>query len=174
MPNITAWIDSQTNTEGSLIRMGKNFKKCYASLTNNCVQVEGVSSVTNCSGEVISMFVVPIKIRYQNTGNELNTYALLDNFSQGEFIRRDIVLNLGASGYETQTSLKTLDGNETHSTFEVQNLEVASNGRSNKQLIKLPKNYTTEELPVKGQELLQRKSWQNSKTYKGLVKYRIK
>lgn len=67
------------------------------------------------------------------------------------------MLNLGASGYETQTSVKTLDGNETHSTLAVQDLEVASNGRSNKQLIKLPKNYTAEELPVKGQELLQRK-----------------
>ena len=136
-------------------------------MKNNCVQVEDVSSVTNCSGEVINMFVVPIKIRYQNTGNELNTYALLDSFSQGAFIRRDIVLNLGSSGYKTQTSLKTLDGNETHSTFAVQNLEVASNGRSNKQLIKLPKIIQQKSFQLKGKSCYKGKAGKIAKLAKG-------
>ena len=39
---------------------------------------------------------------------------------------------LGASGYEIQISVKTFNGNETHSSLVVENLEVASNGRGNK------------------------------------------
>ena len=75
---------------------------------------------------------LPIKIKYQNTGKELNIYALLDSCGQLTFIRKDIVQILGASGYEIQISVKTFNGNETHSSLVVENLEVASNGRGNK------------------------------------------
>ena len=54
--------------------------------------------------------------------------------------------------------------NQTHSSLAVENLEIASNGSCNKQWIKLPKSYATEELPVNGKEVATKEKiakWQN-------------
>ena len=105
------------------------------------------------NGEVFSMCAVSLKIRYQNTGKELDTYTLLDSFSPVTFIRKDIVRTLEVSRYKTQISMKTLNRNQTNSSHGVENLEKAIDGICKKQLIKLPKSYTIKELPVNGQEV---------------------
>ena len=117
-PNVTAWIYSKEKYWRKSYKNEKGDKENGTTLLkNNCVKVEDVSSVTTCCGEVISMFVVLMKITYQNTGNELNTCALLDSFSQGTFIRRDIAPNRGASRYETQTSVKQCEDCEWKSNI---------------------------------------------------------
>ena len=44
--------------------------------------------------EVISMCVVPIKISHQNCKKTIRTYAMLDNCSQGSFIKQDLLKSL--------------------------------------------------------------------------------
>ena len=103
-------------------------------MRNICNQVEDVSCVTTYSGEVISMCVVPIKIRYQNTGKEPSIYAVLDSCNQGVFIRKALPKLLEHQDMKHSR-------NQTHSSLAVENLEIASNGSCNKQWIKLPKSY---------------------------------
>ena len=111
---------TKQKTVESLDTNGRGDKQnTTALLKNNCAQVGDVSCVTTFSGEFISMCVVPIKIRYQNTGKELSTYGVLDSCSQGTFIRKDIGQTLVASRFETQASVRTVNGNQTHSFLAV-------------------------------------------------------
>ena len=103
------------------------------------------------------MCVVPIKIRYQNTGKEPSIYAVLDSCNQGVFIRKALPKLLEHQDMKHSR-------NQTHSSLAVENLEIASNGSCNKQWIKLPKSYATEELPVNGKEVATKEKiakWQN-------------
>ena len=45
---------------------------------------------------VISMCVVPVKVSYAGTKKQISTYAMLDNCSQGGFMKDSIRKNLGA------------------------------------------------------------------------------
>lgn len=115
-------------------------------MKNNYAQVEDLSCAKTRSGEVVSMRVDPIKIRYQNARKELNTYALLDSCSQETFKRKGIVQTIGASEYETQTSVKSLNENQFETSFAVENSKIASNG--SKHWSKLRKSYPGENLSV--------------------------
>lgn len=121
-------------------------------LKNNYAQVEDLSCAKTRSGEVVSMCVDPIKIRYQNARKELNTYALLDSCSQETFKRKGIVQTIGASEYETQTTVMSLNENQFETSFAVENSKIASNG--SKHWSKLRKNYPGENLSVDRQEVV--------------------
>lgn len=121
-------------------------------MKNNYAQVEDISYAKTRSGEVVSMCVDPIKIRYQNAQNELNIYALLDSCSQETFKRKGVVQTIGASEYETQTSVKSLNENQFETSFAAENSKIASN--SSKHWSKLRKNYPGENLSVDRQEVV--------------------
>ena len=59
-----------------------NLKLASASITSN----------------VSSMCVVPVKVSYMGTKKQISTYALLNNCSQGCFIKYNIRKNLGVNG----------------------------------------------------------------------------
>ena len=127
-PNITSCTYSKAKDWRKLDKNGKrDFESASASLKNNCAQVEDVSYATTCSNKIISICMAPIKIRYQNTGKELNRCAPLYSWSQGTLIRKEIANTLGNSGYATQISVKTFNGNQIYSSVAVENLEVARN-----------------------------------------------
>ena len=46
------------------------------------------------ASEIIIMFVVPIKITHAETKREVSTFAMLDNCSQGSFIKSNIIESL--------------------------------------------------------------------------------
>ena len=50
---------------------------------------------------VISMFVNPVKVKHEHGANEVTTYAMLDNCSQGSFIHNLLVKKLGVTGNKT-------------------------------------------------------------------------
>ena len=76
--------------------------------------------------------------------------TLLNNCSQG----KDIIHKLDASGARTKITVKTINGGEIHLSAAVDGLEVASNNKSiNEQWIKLPKCYTTSDLPIDAKEV---------------------
>ena len=101
------------------------------------------------------MCIVPVKIGYVNKSKEITTYALLDNCSQDTFVREDIIHKLEESGATTKITVKTMNGRQTHISTAVDGLEVASNDKSiNKQWIKLPKSYTTSDLPIDAKKVV--------------------
>ena len=55
--------------------------------------------------EVISMCLVPVWVGNRNYRKKVKTYAMLDNCSQGSFIKDEIIEDLGI----LSRKLKTLD-----------------------------------------------------------------
>ena len=86
---------------------------------------------------------------------EVTTYAVLDNCSQGTFVKEDIH-KLEASGARTKITVKTMNDGQTHTiSTAVDGLEVASNKKSiGEQWIKLPNSYTTSDLPMEPIEVI--------------------
>ena len=61
----------------------------------------------------MSMCIVPAKLRHVRYGKEIQTYAMIDCYSQGTFIRTDLARKLKADGIKTTTKIKSLNGEDT-------------------------------------------------------------
>ena len=60
--------------------------------------------------EVISMCVVPVKLRNKGSGIEVETYAMLDTCSQGTFAKDKVLDQLNAQGTSTSITINTVNG----------------------------------------------------------------
>ena len=102
----------------------------------------------NTGMEVISMCVVPVKLRHGDSGETLKTYALLDNCSQGTFILERLLKRFGIKGRKTSINIKTLNGEVTNKSSMINGLKVASSRNSSEDWLELPDTYTKKYLPV--------------------------
>ena len=98
------------------------------------------------------MCVVPLQIHHPDSSKVLDTYAMLDNCSQGIFVKKKIIEALGITGADTRVTMKTLNGQISQMTTVVRNLKVAGL-LGKRKWIKLPRTYTKQELPVDEQEI---------------------
>ena len=74
---------------------------------------------------------------------------MLDNCSQGCFIKKNIRKGLGAGGRKTEIIIKTLNGNQEVASTVISGLKVASDIKEARQhWLDLPATYTREELPA--------------------------
>ena len=71
-------------------------------------------ATTKMKSRVVSMCIVPVKVRHVHFGNETQTYAMLDCFSKGTFINTDLAMKLNAVGMKTTIKIKALNGEDTH------------------------------------------------------------
>ena len=101
---------------------------------------------------VISMCAVPGKVKHEHGANEVTTYAMLDNCSQGSFIHDSLVKKLGAIGSKTIINLKTLHGERSEKTISVEGIKVAQL-HGNSSWLNLPKMYARKNLPVDKEEI---------------------
>ena len=76
----------------------------------NFAEMDVKSASANMASKIVSMCVVPIKINHEQTKGEVSTLVMLDNCSQGCFIKNNLRERLGASGRKTEIMIKTLDG----------------------------------------------------------------
>ena len=53
------------------------------------------SASANITSNIISLYVVPVKVSYARTNKQISTYSMLDNCSQGYFMKDSIRKNLG-------------------------------------------------------------------------------
>ena len=74
---------------------------------------------------MICMCVVPVKVKHEHVANEVTTYAMLDNPSQGSFIHDSVVKKLRVTGIKTTINLKTLHGVRSEETETVEGIKVA-------------------------------------------------
>ena len=68
---------------------------------------------------------MPVQIHYPDSNKVLDTYAILDNCSQGTFEKEEIIEALYIAGVETKVTVKTLNGEISQMTTVVENLKVA-------------------------------------------------
>ena len=86
---------------------GGNLKNNFAGFNNDFK----CSSMTGKTGsKVISMCIVPVKVKHGDGKDMITTYAMFDNCSQGSFIHDNLVKELGVHGMKTTVNLKTLHG----------------------------------------------------------------
>ena len=78
---------------------------------------------------------------------------MLDNCSQGSFIKQDLLKRLGVDGQKLSLNLKTLTGEKSEETLMVDNLKVAGVNKMNNDWISLPKVYSKKTLPVEKEEV---------------------
>ena len=71
----------------------------------------GVGCATATFSQLISMCVVPVRLKHSNSDKEVKTFALLNTCSQGAFVTEDLISKLGMSGVKTSINIKTLNGN---------------------------------------------------------------
>ena len=114
--------------------------------TPNRVDVK--CATVNTSGNVISMCLVPVNLRYSHSGTTVKTYALLDSCSQGTFMLEKLLRHLLVNGQKTSITIKTVNGEANNKTTLVEGLKVSSSRDEDSEWIELPKTFTKRYLPV--------------------------
>ena len=89
------------------------------------------------------MCIVPVKVKSAAQREDILTYAMLGNYSQGSFIQEALVKKM---------QMKTLNGERSESTIAIHRLQVAGSKDGNT-WIKLPRIYTRKQLPVDKKEV---------------------
>ena len=101
------------------------------------------------------MRIVPVRVKKQDSINEVQRYALLDCYSQGTFILDKLVKTVGTSGRKTSVTIKNKNGEHTSSLMALEDLQVASINNVEGRRIDLPKTYTKPDLPVDNADITQ-------------------
>ena len=111
----------------------------------------GMKSVSaSMASKIISMCIVPIKVTHAETKREVSTFAMLDNVSQGCFIKN----NIRESDRKTEIIIKTLSGDQEVASVVISGLRVASDMEGVRQhWLNLPAAYTREGLPADVEEV---------------------
>ena len=121
-----------------------NLKSNFAGFNNDLM----CASMTGKTGfKVISMCIVPVKVKHKDGKDTIISYAMLDNCSQGSFIHDNLVKELGVHGMKTTLNLKTLHGKKTESTMVVEDIKMTGIS-GNGSLLSPPKLYTRWETTV--------------------------
>jgi len=117
-------------------------------LTNGCVATGGLLSSS------ISLCVVPVRLCHHERPNiSIETFALLDNGSQGTFVRADVLNQLNVTGIKTSLSLKTIHGEQREDCFVVEGLQVKSLQSGRSESVPLPRTFTKSMLPVESEDV---------------------
>ena len=119
--------------------------------TVKCASVKG-----KLDTEVISICVVPVWVGHRNSRKMVKTYAMLDNCSQGSFIKDEIIEDLGIPGTKLKLSPKAVNGEKSEDTEAVDGLIIPAvdckKARS-MEWIELSKAYSRNCLPVERDEI---------------------
>ena len=103
--------------------------------------------------DVISMCVVPVKVKYKDSNSVYSTLVMPDNCSQGCFFKSSFVINLSIKGHKTSVSVKSLTWEKTHTFFAVDGVKVSRMSGLDAEWINIPTAYTKDDLPVDSSEI---------------------
>ena len=103
-------------------------------MTSNFAEMDIKCNSSSMESKIISMCVVPVKISHSKSKKEFSVYAVLDNYSQGTFIKEDIQQKLGTVGREADITVKTLNGEQSMNSTVVSGLRVSSSIAGDKEI----------------------------------------
>ena len=96
------------------------------SVANSFADIKTLSTVEKHQRKVISMCIVPVKVKSAAQGKDILACAMLDNCSQGCFIQEALVKKMHTSGRKAILNFKTLNGERSESTIAIDGLRVRS------------------------------------------------
>ena len=128
-------------------------------MTSNFAEMDIECNSSSIESKIISMCVVPVKVSHSKSKKEFSTYTMLDNCSQGMFIKEDIQKKLGAVGREADITVKTLNGEESMKSTAVSGLRISSSIAGDKEIsLNLPPAYAREDILVDIKEVATREN----------------
>ena len=68
----------------------------------------------NTVSDVVSIYIVLVRVKKKNSSNEVQTYAPLDSCSKGAFMLDKLIKAIGTFGRITSATIKTINGLITH------------------------------------------------------------
>ena len=101
----------------------------------------------NTCADVISMCVVLVNLQHGDSGEVLETSALLDSCIQGTFVLERLLTNL-VIGRKASITIKALNRQVTSKKMVINGLHVASGSNGSVDWLQLPCIYTKKYLPV--------------------------
>ena len=118
---------------------------------------ENRSASVNCASSrmnlVISMCVVPVKVRIKGSQGAVKRWAMLDNCSQESFVKTNLLEELEVSGIRTSVTIRTLNKDYKHSTIAADGLEVTNVDEEEGEWIKLPTVFSQDDLSAASDEI---------------------
>ena len=125
------------------------------SVTSNCANVDDIQCESIGTEDVLSMYVVPVKVQHSQSDKEIITLAMLDTCSQGTFVIQILVEQLSIEGIPTSVEIKTLTDHQTELSEIVKGLSVSKAAFQNEQQkwIRLPTAVSKKEIPVEPCEI---------------------
>ena len=91
----------------------------------NFGEMDVKSASAKMASKIISMCDVSSKVTHVETKREVSTFAMLDNCSQGCFIKNNIRERLGVRSRKTEIITKTLNGDQEVESTMISGLRVA-------------------------------------------------
>ena len=113
---------------------------------------------------VITMCIVAVWVGHKSSRKMVKTYAMLDNCSQGSFIKEEITEELGITERKLKSTLQTLTGEKSEELAAVNGLIVSgiSCGKGGPvECIEVPKTYLKCFIPVEREEIAKPKKIKN-------------
>ena len=77
---------------------------------------------------VMSMSVMSVKVKDEHGTNEVTTYAMVNNCSQGSFILDSLIKKLGVTGSKTTINMNTLQGVRSEKIVSVEGIKIPITG----------------------------------------------
>ena len=100
------------------IKLDKKDKASIKDETSNGEQNEEMKCASkNTYSDVVSICIVPVRVKRKDSVNEVQTYIRLDSCSQGTFILDKLAKAGGISGRKTSITIKTINGEDTPSSM---------------------------------------------------------
>ena len=114
--------------------------------------VKWASTLGKLESKVISMYIVPVNIKYKNNGKQITTCAMLDNCSQGSFVHEGVLIQLDVKGTKIPLSLKILHREKSENTSATAAMQVKdTNGDGN--WLRMQRLYAKKDLPVDKEDI---------------------
>ena len=118
-------------------------------INNGCTKCDDANEV---SAEVLSLSVLPMLLWHKSNPNHvIKVYGMLDNCSQGTFIKKDVLTSLDVPKVNTKIIIKTITGIIKEDADIVNDLMVSSLDGSNQ--IDLPKVFSRQDLLIDRNEI---------------------
>ena len=125
--------------------LGGNLKNIFAGFNNT--RMTG-----KIGSKMISMCIVPVKVKHGDSKDVITTYAIWDNCSQDSFIHDNLVKKFGVHGLKTILNNKTLRGKKTENNMVEKDIKLT--GMSDDcSLLSLPKLYIRRKIPIVKEEI---------------------
>ena len=100
------------------IKLDKKDKASIKDETSNGEQNEEMKCASiNTYSDVVSICIVPVRVKRKDSVNEVQTYIRLDSSSKGTFILDKLAKAGGISGRKTSITIKTINGEDTPSSM---------------------------------------------------------